>query len=179
MVLKGVGALGRGISSFVNDHKAAISTAFWASLAIGGAVGLTLYLWPAALTFVADYAIYSYSIAGIVGADPLLQMGFAAGLAFTATSVASYTVASVVNLISAIKNACNPQPEEPEEDPQAEQQSTLVDSPRRLMSGLSAQPPVSKQDMSEKPVHISSLHKKAKDEAEELGLNLGSTMEVV
>jgi hypothetical protein len=178
LVLEGIGALGRGISSFVDNHKAAISTAFWASLAIGGAVGLTLYLWPAALTFVADYAIYGYSIAGIVGADPLLQMGFAAGLAFAATSVATYTIASVANLISAIKNACNPQPEAPEDNPQADQQNAIVDSPRRLMTGLSAQPPVTKKDATVEPVHTGSLHKNAKDEAEDLGLEAESTLQV-
>ncbi|MDR3504220.1 MAG: hypothetical protein P4L79_16765 [Legionella sp.] len=166
LVLEGIGALGRGISSIVNNNKAAISTAFWASLAIGGAVGLTLYLWPAALTFVADYAIYGYSIAGIVGADPLLQMGFAATLAFAATTLTTYAVAFVANSISMIKSACNPQPEVPEENPQAEHQNTLVDSPRRLMTGLSAQPPVTKKDTTLEPVHTSSLHKNAKEEAE-------------
>ncbi|CAM4380267.1 MAG: hypothetical protein LEGION0403_FIIPPAGN_00692 [Legionella sp.] len=180
LVLEGIGALGRGISSFVDNHKAAISIAFWASLAVGGAVGLTLYLWPAALTLVADYAIYGYSIAGIVGADPLLQMGFAAGLAFTATSLATYAVTSVANLISAIKNACNPQPEHPEEGMQAEELAHGNSGPR-LMQRLNSAPTAAKQSTDEKPVHTSSVHKSAKeevyDEAEELGLATGSQLQ--
>lgn len=178
LVLKGIGALGRGISSFIENHKAAVSTAFWASLAVGGAVGLTLYLWPAALTFIADYAIYGYSIAGIVGADPLLQMGFAASLAFAATSVASYVGASVVNFISAIKEACNPQPEVPEESTQEEQQ-TLENGSPRLMTRLNANPTAPKQVSTVEPVHTPSLHQNAKVEAEDAGLDTGNTLQVV
>lgn len=178
LVLKGIGALGRGISSFIENHKAAISTAFWASLAVGGAVGLTLYLWPAALTFIADYAIYGYSIAGIVGADPLLQMGFAASLAFAATSVASYVGASVVNFISAIKEACYPQPEVPEESTQEEQQ-TLANGSPRLMTRLTANPTAPKQMSTVEPAHTPSLYQNAKVEAEDPGLDTGNILQVV
>ncbi|MFJ1269665.1 hypothetical protein ACD661_13960 [Legionella lytica] len=176
LILEGVGALGRGISSFIDSHKTAISAAFWASLAIGGAVGLTLYLWPAALTFVADYAIYGYSIAGIVGADPLLQMGFAAGLAFAATSVASWTLTLVANTISALKNACNPQTEQPEESPATQQVNQENGSPR-LMQRLN-NPTAPKQVTLVEPVHMGSIHTLAKEEdvmaeAEELVLPTG------
>lgn len=178
LVLEGIGALGRRISSLIDNHKTAISAAFWASLAVGGAVGLTLYLWPAVLTFVADYALFGYSIAGIVGAEPLLQMGFAAGLAFAATSVASWTLSLVANTISAIKNACNPQPEHPEENVQTEQAANESGSSPRMMQRLST-PTTSRPitAMETVPVHISSLHQNVKtedaEETEELSLSTG------
>ena len=168
LVLGGIGALGRGISNSVENHKKAISFAFWASLGVGGLVGLALYAWPAALTFVANYAIYGYSIAGLVGTEPLLQMGFAAGLAFTATSAATYAIAIVANFISAIKNACNPQPETPEETTPSQQESLTTDSPRKLMKGLNAKPSTAKNnttvETTVEPTHTTNVYKKPTDE---------------
>ncbi|MGC1181806.1 hypothetical protein [Legionella sp.] len=103
-----VGGIFSGVSSFISNHERAISVAFWASLGIGAAVGLTLYLLPAALTAVASFSIYGLSIAGIVGANQLFQVGFAAGLAFAATSALVYLSAAIVDGIMAIKNACYP-----------------------------------------------------------------------
>ncbi len=91
------------------------------SLAASAAVGLTLFLWPAALAAVASFSVYGLSIAGIVGANTLLQIGATAGLAFAATSVASSFLAALFNTASWIKDACfkpksaaqNPHREEP------------------------------------------------------------------
>ena len=106
LLMDGIKAVGRGISTFIKDHTKLIAAAFWLSLATGVAAGLTLFLWPAALTAVATFSVYGFSIAGIVGANALAQIGFAAGLAFAATSVLTYTVGTVVNLISWLVNAC-------------------------------------------------------------------------
>lgn len=59
-------------------------------------------MWPAALTAVATFTVYGFSIAGIVGANTALQIGFAAGLAAAAASVGTYLTATVVNSVSAI-----------------------------------------------------------------------------
>lgn len=111
-LLKGIAAIGRSISDFVATHKNVIVAAFWVSAAVAGAVALTLYLWPAALTTVAAYELYGYSIAGIIGADPLLQIGLAAVLSFITASIVTYVSAAAINIVTAIKNACYPAAEE-------------------------------------------------------------------
>ncbi|KTD11615.1 transmembrane protein [Legionella gratiana] len=102
LALDGVKYVAQSTANFIAAHKKAISVAAWLSLAAAGGVGLTLFLWPAALTAVATFSIYGFSIAGIVGANTALQIGFAAGLAAAATSVGTYLTAAVVNGISAI-----------------------------------------------------------------------------
>ena len=102
--LNGVRIIGKVIADFVYSHKTAIATAFWSSLAIAGAVALTLFLWPAALTVVATFTIAGLSIAGVVGANVIAQIIVAAALAAAATSVAVYATAAVVNTIIGIKN---------------------------------------------------------------------------
>ncbi|EHL29239.1 hypothetical protein [Legionella drancourtii] len=76
------------------------------SLAASAAVGLTLFLWPAALAAVAGFSVYGLSIAGIVGANTLLQIGVTAGLAFAATSVATSFAAAFLKTASWIIDAC-------------------------------------------------------------------------
>jgi lipid-A-disaccharide synthase-like uncharacterized protein len=108
LLLNGIKAIGKGIADFIDDHKTAIAIAFWSSLIIGGGVALTLFLWPAALTAVAGFSIYGLSIAGIAGANALLQIGLAGGLAFAATSLATYLVSGIVNFFLWLKDACSP-----------------------------------------------------------------------
>jgi hypothetical protein len=119
LLMDGIKAIGRGISGFIADHKKAIAIAFWSSLLIGGAVGLTLFLWPAALAAVAGFTVYGLSIAGIVGTNALLQIGFAAGLAYAATSLFTYLTAGVINTIMLIKNYACPAPTNTDDQPPA------------------------------------------------------------
>lgn len=100
--LDGVKYVARSTADFIAEHKKAISVAAWLSLAAAGGVALTLFLWPAALTAVATFSIYGFSIAGIVGANTALQIGFAAGLAATAASVGTYLTAALANTFSAV-----------------------------------------------------------------------------
>lgn len=100
-LLNGIKALSRGVGNLVLNHQTAITTATWASLAVGGAIALTLFLSPAALAAVAGFSVYGFSIAGLAGANTLMQIGLAAGVAFAATSAATYLTAAVVNFISA------------------------------------------------------------------------------
>ncbi|VEB32577.1 transmembrane protein [Legionella sainthelensi] len=102
LLLDGVKYVAQSTANFIAAHKKAISVAAWLSLAAAGGVGLTLFLWPAALTAVATFTVYGFSIAGIVGANTALQIGFAAGLAAAAASVGTYLTATVVNSVSAI-----------------------------------------------------------------------------
>ncbi len=102
LLLDGVKYVAQSTANFIAAHKKAISVAAWLSLAAAAGVGLTLFLWPAALTAVATFTVYGFSIAGIVGANTALQIGFAAGLAAAAASVGTYLTASVVNSFSAI-----------------------------------------------------------------------------
>lgn len=104
LLLDGIATVGRGATDFISAHKTAIATAFWASAALAGTVALALYLAPSALAAVAAYSVYGYSIVGIVGTNPLLQIGFAATLAFTATSAVTYMTATVANTVAAIRN---------------------------------------------------------------------------
>ncbi|KTD58273.1 transmembrane protein [Legionella sainthelensi] len=102
LLLDGVKYVAQSTANFIAAHKKAISVAAWLSLAAAAGVGLTLFLWPAALTAVATFTVYGFSIAGIVGANTALQIGFAAGLAAAAASVGTYLTAAVVNSVSAI-----------------------------------------------------------------------------
>lgn len=102
--------LGRDIADLAASNKRAIAIAFWFSLTVAGGLALTLFLWPAALTAVANFSIFGFSIAGLVGTNSLLQIGVAAGLAAAATSVATYFTDAVVNAITALVNACSGAP---------------------------------------------------------------------
>ena len=101
-ILDGIKYVGRGISNFLYNHRQAIAVAFWASLVLAGAAALTVFLWPAALTAVTTFTIAGLSIAGVVGANVVAQIGAVAALTAAATSVAVYTAAAVANTISAI-----------------------------------------------------------------------------
>jgi hypothetical protein len=101
-----VKSIGSSLSDLIYEHKKAIAIAGWLSMAIGGGAALTLYLWPAALTAVATYAIYGYSIEAIVGTGVTAQIGFASGLAAAATSAITYLTDGVVNAISWLKACC-------------------------------------------------------------------------
>lgn len=116
LVLDGAKFVGSAIADFISNHKKAIATAFWASLAVAGAAALTVFLWPAALAAVTTFSIYGLSIAGVVGANTLLQIGAVSALAFAATSVATYLTAAAVNAISAIAN-CFKRPSSKKEEP--------------------------------------------------------------
>ncbi len=101
-ILDGFKYVGRGTSNFLYNHRQAIAVAFWASLVLAGAAALTVFLWPAALTAVTTFTIAGLSIAGVVGANVVAQIGAVAALTAAATSVAVYTAAAVANTISAI-----------------------------------------------------------------------------
>lgn len=102
LLLDGVKSVAQSTANFIGAHRGAISVAAWLSLTAAAGVGLTLFLWPAALTAVATFTVYGFSIAGIVGANTALQIGFAAGLAAAAASVGTYLTAAAVNTVSAI-----------------------------------------------------------------------------
>ncbi|QMT58782.1 hypothetical protein [Legionella sp. PC997] len=102
----GIKFVGRSISDFLSEHKKAITTAAWLTLATAGAVALTLFLWPAALTAVASFSIYGFSIAGIAGANALAQIGLASLLAGAAVSAATYVGAAAGNFFSWVADCC-------------------------------------------------------------------------
>ncbi len=106
LALDGIKFVARSAADFIAEHKKAIATAAWLSLAGAGAVALTLFLWPAALAAVASFSIYGFSIAGVVGANTLAQIGLAAGLAAAATSAVTYAGAAVGNFISWVADCC-------------------------------------------------------------------------
>lgn len=107
LILDAIKFTARFIADFIGNHKKAIAVAFWASLLIGGATALTVFLWPAALTAIATFSIFDISIASIVGANALLQIGAIGTLAFSATSLLTYTIATIANTIDAIRNYVN------------------------------------------------------------------------
>ncbi|WP_454784928.1 hypothetical protein [Legionella sp. WA2024007413] len=106
LVTDGIKFVGRSISDFLSEHKKAITTAAWLTLAAAGAVALTLFLWPAALTAVASFSIYGFSIAGIAGANALAQIGLASLLAGAAVSAATYVGAAAGNFFSWVADCC-------------------------------------------------------------------------
>lgn len=103
---EGVKFVGRSTADFLSNHKKAIATAFWLSLLAAGAVALTLFLWPAALTAVATFSVAGLSIAAIAGASTIAQIGLAAALTAAAVSVATYATAAAGNLINWIAECC-------------------------------------------------------------------------
>lgn len=107
MVLDGAKYLARGFANFISNHKDAIAIAFWASLIIGGAVALTVALWPAALVAIAGFPVYGVSIASVVGTGFAAQVAAIGGLAAIATSVGVYISAGIVNTIRAIASCCS------------------------------------------------------------------------
>jgi hypothetical protein len=104
LVLDGVKFLGKSITNFLQNHKQAIATAFWASLAVAGAAVLTVALWPAALAAVTAFSVYGVSIASVVGTGFAAQLLGVGVVAAVLTSAAVYASAAVVNTLNAIKN---------------------------------------------------------------------------
>lgn len=94
----------RGVSNFVADHKKAIAVAFWASLAVAGAVALTVAFWPAALAAVVNFTVAGVSIASLVGSGFVAQVAATAGLAAIATSAAVYVGATIVNAYTTVRD---------------------------------------------------------------------------
>jgi hypothetical protein len=101
-----------GISNFVSNHKQAIATAFWASLAVAGAAALTVALWPAALAAVTGFTVFGLSIAAVVGTGFVAQVAATAGVAAALTSAAVYTGDAIVSGVKAIIG-CFCKPKEP------------------------------------------------------------------
>ena len=106
LVGDGIKALTRAAADFLSAHKKAIAVAAWASLAVAGAVALTLFLWPAALTAVAAFSVYGISIASIVGANALAQIGLASAVSFVAASTVAYLGAAVGNFAKWVSGCC-------------------------------------------------------------------------
>ncbi|KTD72278.1 hypothetical protein [Legionella tucsonensis] len=103
---EGIKFVSRSTADFLSNHKKAIATAFWLSLLAAGAVALTLFLWPAALTAVATFSVAGLSIAAIAGASTIAQIGLAAALTAAAVSVATYVTAAAGNLVNWIAECC-------------------------------------------------------------------------
>ncbi|PWY56572.1 hypothetical protein DGG96_05460 [Legionella qingyii] len=106
LAVDGIKFVGRSIADFLSEHKKAIATAAWLSLVTAGAVALTLFLWPAALTAVASFSIYGVSIAGIAGANALAQIGLASVLAAAAVSAVTYVGAGFGNFVKWLADCC-------------------------------------------------------------------------
>lgn len=128
------------------------------SLAASAAVGLTLFLWPAALAAVASFSVYGLSIAGIVGANTALQIGFTAGLAFAATSVASSFAAALFNTASWIKNACFKPKAAKHGDHQFESPEVSPKDSINLMSQLGGTPASKSAKEDVQPTHTTPVH---------------------
>lgn len=144
------------------------------SLVAGAAVALTLFLWPAALTAVASFSVYGLSIAGIVGANTALQIGFTAGLAFAATSVASSFASALFNTVSWIKNACFKSKAAPSCDQHDDTPEVSPKDSPSLMSQLGGSSPAAAADV--KPTHATPLHTpKAASKAAELEVTAAAT----
>jgi len=112
LILDSIKAVGQGIGDFIASHKKAIATAAWLTLLLAGATALTLFLWPAALTAVATFAIANISILSVVGTNTALQIIAASGLVAAAVSTAVYLVASVANTINWIKECFTKRPDQ-------------------------------------------------------------------
>ena len=80
-------------------------------LHFGGAAALTVAFWPAALAAVTGFTIAGYSIASVVGAGFAAQVAATAGVGAILASAAVYAIATVVNLITAIKNCFTKKPD--------------------------------------------------------------------
>jgi hypothetical protein len=100
MLLDVVKYIGINISNFLTNHQQAIASAFWFSALFAGAAALTVFLWPAALTAVATFTIAGYSIASVVGANVIAQIGAVAVLTAIATSATVYVIAGFIHTIN-------------------------------------------------------------------------------
>ncbi len=159
-VLDGIKYVGRAVSNFVYNHKQAIATAFWASLALAGAAALTVFLWPAALTAVTTFTIAGLSIAGVVGANVVAQIGAVAALTAAATSVAVYATAAVVNTISAISSffASRSRPQGPSANQPTFTGEEDGNKSARTMSNLGGKVPTAfTQAQDQAPLHTTVL----------------------
>lgn len=103
LILGGLSYMARGVGNFVSNHRTAIATAFWTSLAIGGAAALTVGLWPAALAAVVGFSVYGTTIASLVGTGFAAQVGAVGVVAAIATSLNVYVAATVVNAFNAVR----------------------------------------------------------------------------
>lgn len=112
LILTGLKNTGVGFANVLANNKTATSIAAWASLIVGGAFALTLFLWPAALAAVVNYSLYGLSIAAAT-ANPALQIAIAGGLAYAATSVLSWAGAILVSGITGLVNFCCPPQNQP------------------------------------------------------------------
>lgn len=96
--------LSQTLSEAVDNHKSAISLAFWigigvaAAVAIAGAVIAGFY--PTLLATITGFSLYGISIAGLAGANVIAQVAVAAGLAAAAANVATWVGAAIVNAIT-------------------------------------------------------------------------------
>lgn len=153
----------RGISGFVANHSKAIATAFWASLAVAGAVALTVAFWPAALAAVVNFSIAGVSIASVVGANFIAQVAASAGVAALLTSAAVYVGATVINTYNAIKDFFfgpkKPAASETTPETNPAEDTLNANSSANAMAALSKQSaPVSSSEEDAEPVHTVSLH---------------------
>ena len=96
------GSLSRAVGNFFDNHKNAIATAFWASLALTAAAVVTLFLLPEILAVVTGFTIAGFSIAGIVGTGLIPQLAAVGVLTTAATSALVYAGATVINGINAL-----------------------------------------------------------------------------
>lgn len=96
------------LSTFVSNHKTAITRGFWVALASAALVALTLGImavaWPAGLALITGFTVYGFSIAALAGASLVAQVGVAAGIAAGLAAVGSAVVATVVNAAIALRN---------------------------------------------------------------------------
>lgn len=106
LVLETIQAVGKGITNFVKSNKDVIAAAFWASLAVGVAVGLTLAFWPAALAWVGGLSVLGYSIPGLVGTGFVAQVVASSAIAAVLTSAATYVTAATVSFFKFMKELC-------------------------------------------------------------------------
>ncbi|MDR3442103.1 MAG: hypothetical protein P4L65_03710 [Legionella sp.] len=75
-----------------------------ASLLLAGAAAVSLFLLPATLAAVAAYSVYGLTVAGLVGANALVQIGAIAALTAAASFVAALSFAGITNAFSAVAN---------------------------------------------------------------------------
>lgn len=107
LLLTGLIAIGRGLTNIIAKHITAVSTAFWLSLIVGGALALTVFLLPAALTAITSFSVFGFTLGGLIGGFSIgAQSAVIGGLAALATSVVTYACTAIVNGISALINKC-------------------------------------------------------------------------
>lgn len=81
-----------------------------ASLLLAGAAAATLFLLPATLTAVAAYSVFGLTIAGLVGANALAQIGAIAAFTAGASFVAALSFVGITNAFSAAFNYFSKKP---------------------------------------------------------------------